>query len=282
MVELGQWAFFSPHGRKDQFGDGGWPFKILLYHFCRMSSAVWPVLSSLSAPVLHLTNGNLLAFAPEACQPSSREGADGWQTTRRSGNAASLLFFFFPFPPTAGYFPDFYPVTAQRCPLNAFSSVYLFTLIDPISLKGISSEDFFFLLPCYSTPSRSTPPAHHSTVKQSAPSALPVGKHPPALHSRPVCWFLPVSPRGSLFLLMSVVSAHGAAPSQLNAAPPSQTSNQSKERSIPCCLMFIKAADICAASTSAAPQRLKHETTGFCNIRRETAGDGAERFFVCF
>lgn len=145
--------FFAHMAAKTNFGDGGWPFKILLYHFCRMSSAVWPVLSSLSAPVLHLTNGNLLAFAPEACQPSSREGADGWQTTRRSGNAASLLFFFFPFPPTAGYFPDFYPVTAQRCPLNAFSSVYLFTLIDPISLKGISSEDFSFSF-------LATPPPH--------------------------------------------------------------------------------------------------------------------------
>lgn len=183
---------------------------------------------------------------------AGRELMDGRQPGAQVTLPLFFLFFFcFPFPPTAGYFPDFYPVTAQRCPLNAFPSVHLFTLIDPISLKGISSEEFFFLLPCYSTLSRSTPPAHHFAVKQSAPFALPVG-NPPALHSRPVCWFLPVSPRGSPFLLMSVVSAHGAAPSQLNAAPPSQTSNHSKERSILCCLMFIKAADIRAGFQSAA------------------------------
>lgn len=78
---------------------------------------------------------------------------------------------------------------------------------------------------------------------------------------------------------MSVVSAHGAVPPQLNAAPPSQTSNQSKEQSILRCLMFIEAADIRAASTSAPPQRLRHETTGFCNISRGSWG--WSRAFVC-
>lgn len=112
---------FFPHmAAKTNFGDGGWPFKILLYHFCRMSSAVWPVLSSLSAPVLHLTNGNLLAFAPEACQPSSREGADGWQTTRRSGNAASLLFLFFSVPAYCRLFSWFLPGDRSAMPSKCF------------------------------------------------------------------------------------------------------------------------------------------------------------------
>lgn len=211
---------------------------------------------------------------------AGRELMDG----RQPGAQVMLPLFFFFFFPSAycRLFSWLLPSDRSAMPSKCFSlSVPVHSYRSNLT-QGYLIWGFFFLLPCYSTPSRSMLPAHHSTVKQSAPSALPVGKHPPALHSRPVCWFLPVSPRGSLFLLMSVVSAHGAAPSQLNAAPPSQTWNQSKERSILCSLMFIKAADICAASTSAAPQRLRHETTGFCNIRRETAGDGAQRFFVCF
>lgn len=57
---------------------------------------------------------------------------------------------------------------------------------------------------------------------------------------------------GPPFLLMSVVSTHGAAPSQLDVAEPSQASNQSKEQSIACGLMFIKATHIhlhCRAKT---------------------------------
>lgn len=213
---------------------------------------------------------------------AGRELMDGRQPGAQVMLPLFFFFFFFSVPAYCRSFSWFLPGDRSAMPSKCFFlSVPVHSYRSNLTQGYLISGFFFFLLPCYSTPSRSTPPAHHSTVKQSAPSALPVGKHPPALHSRPVCWFLPVSPRGSLFLLMSVVSAHGAAPSQLNAAPPSQTSNQSKERSIPCCLMFIKAADICAASTSAAPQRLRHETTGFCNIRRETAGDGAERFFVC-
>lgn len=158
-------------------------------------------------------------------------------------------------------------------PSKCFSLSVPVHLIDPISLKGISSEDFLFFFPsCLATPPPHAPrhrpiilllnslPPSPSQLANIPPPSIPAQFADSFLF---LCW-------GSPFLLMSVVSAHGAAPSQLNAAPPSQTSNQNKERSILCCLMFIKAADIRAASTSAAPQRLRHETTGFCNIRRDS------------
>lgn len=51
--------------------------------------------------------------------------------------------------------------------------------------------------------------------------------------------FVPVS-LDSSFLLMSVVSAHSAAPSQLDVAQPLQTSSQSNEQSIAAVLCLSK------------------------------------------
>lgn len=130
-------------------------------------------------PFLHLTNRNLPAFAPGACQPSSWQGADGWQTTSSSGNVvpfssnASLSRLFSWFLPTdcsAMCYKCFF----LRIPIPSYRS----NLIQVYHIQAFC----FFVSSCC-TSSLSTPPAHHSTVKQSAPFTLPVGKHPPFAHS---------------------------------------------------------------------------------------------------
>lgn len=66
---------------------------------------------------------------------------------------------------------------------------------------------------------------------------------------------------------MCVLSAHGAAPSQLDAVQPSHTSNQSKDQSIACGLMFIKATHIhlctsyCTLNTAVVNV---HRSCSFC------------------
>lgn len=130
---------------QSQFQARGLPIKCILtatrsYDFWgylglgRLCDQLWQ-----PPPFLHLTNRNLPAFAPGACQPSSWQGADGWQTTSSSGNVT-------PFSSSArvclGCFPDFYLPTAQQCAVNVFSSVYPFPLIDPISFKYITSKHF--------------------------------------------------------------------------------------------------------------------------------------------
>lgn len=100
-------------------------------------------------PFLHLTNRNLPAFAPGACQPSSWQGADGWQTTSSSGNVA-------PFSSNArvrlACFPDFYLLTAQQCARNVFFFPSVYPLTDPISFKYITSKHFgFFFVTLHAT-----------------------------------------------------------------------------------------------------------------------------------
>lgn len=170
----------------------------------------------------------------------------------RQPAAQVMSLLFLPMPECRGCFPDFYLLTAQQSAINGFSSVYPFPLIDPISFKCITSKHFVFLfLPA--VPPHS--PRHRPIIlllNSLPPSPSQLANIPRLLI--PSCFSA-----GSPFLLMSVVSAHGAAPSQLNAALPSQTSNQSKEQSIVCCLMFIKAADIHpCTNNSTALQWLQH------------------------
>lgn len=87
-------------------------------------------------------------------------------------------------------------------------------------------------------PPHSSPAAHPFSLLNSlppSPSQLASFLH----FLIPSCFSV-----GPQILLMTVVLAHGAAPSQLDAAQPSHTSNQSKEQSIACGPMFIKATDI--------------------------------------
>lgn len=237
-----------------QFQAKGLPIKFVLtatwsYNFwgClrlgRLCDQLWQ-----PPPFLHLTNRNLPAFAPGACQPSSWQGADGWQTTSSSGNVApfssnarvSRLFsWFLPTDCSAMCYKWFFlciPIPSYRSNL--------------IQVYHIQAFCFLFL------------PAVPPHSPRYRPIILLLNSLPPSpsqLANIPRLLIPSCFSAGSPFLLMSVVSAHGAAPSQLNAALPSQTSNQSKEQSIVCCLMFIKAADIHPCTNySTALQWLQH------------------------
>lgn len=94
-----------------------------------------------------------------------------------------------------------------------------------LKIRGIF---FFFLLPLCSV-------GHKPIILWI--NSLPL--YPPSWKIPSLSSFLPVSLWGSSFLLMSVVSAHSVAPSQLGAPQPPQTSNQTEKQSIACCFIFL-------------------------------------------
>lgn len=73
---------------------------------------------------------------------------------------------------------------------------------------------------------------------------------------------------------MSVVSAHGAAPSQQDAAQASHTSNRSNVQSIACAVMFIKATDIhpCTNCCTTLQWLMYTETASFFYLAVEMRG----------
>lgn len=137
----------------------------------------------------------------------------------------------------------------------------------PSSVKDLANNEcmslhqrIFFSDCC--APTLLTPAAHPFSLLNSlppSPSQLASFLH----FLIPSCFSV-----GPQILLMTVVLAHGAAPSQLDAAQPSHTSNQSKEQSIACGPMFIKATDI-------------HLRTSYCTpLQWLTCTASAPAFFV--